>query len=107
MIQLERYFEKFENDYWESVSRIINDSMQKEIVESCKKFLPKDFFTCGEDKLFKSLILAPFEKLKEAHAYINNHSFEIMKRECFQEVEEKKYEIKGMYRTIHDSYIPT
>lgn len=105
MIQLESYSVEFEHEYWESVSKIIDSSTQKKIIDSCEKFLPKDFFTCDEDELFKSLILAPFEKLKEAHEYIIKHSFENMKIECFDKVNEKEY-IKDLYKTIYDSYTP-
>lgn len=104
MIQLESYSVDFKKEYWEAVNKIIDSSTQKKIIDSCKKFLPADFFKGSKDEFFKSLILAPFEKLKEAESYITKHTIDIMKAECFYKAKKKKSAMKKVYKTIHDAY---
>jgi len=104
MIQLESYSVDFEKEYWEAVSKIIDISTQKKIIKSCIKFLPTGFFTGNKDEFFKSLILASFEKLKEAEEHIIKHTIGIMKTECFYKTSKKKPFIKKAYKTIYDAY---
>jgi 5-methylcytosine-specific restriction endonuclease McrA len=104
MIQLKRYPEEFEREYWEAVNKKVESSIQKKIIESCKKFLPTDFFTGNEDEFFKLLILAPFEKLKNAEAHITNKKVKVMENECFHKKQKKRPRFKKMYQVIHDSY---
>ncbi|MED1725041.1 hypothetical protein [Brevibacillus parabrevis] len=103
MIQLERYSDEFENEYWGVVSNKIGHSVQKKILGSCKKYLPPDFFIDSEDE-FKSLILAPFEKLKAAETHITNATINRMKQECFCKTNRQKPLMRKLYKTIHDSY---
>ena len=106
MIQLDTYSKEFEKEYWQAVEEKINISTQKEIVESCIKFLPQDFFTGNKDEFFKLLILAPFEKLKRAESYITKKKINIMKDECFKKGKKKRKPLNENYRTIHDSFTP-
>lgn len=105
MIQLDSYTEEFENEYWEAVCKKVDKSIQIKVINSCKEFLPTDFFT-GEKDEFKSLILAPFEKLKAAEAHITNNTILKMKTECFYKATKKRTRIKKIYKAIHDTYTP-
>lgn len=104
MIQLEAYSVDFQKEYWEAVCKIIDSSTQNKIVDSCKKFLPTDFFIGNKDEFFKSLILAPFEKLKEAESYITRYTISTMKTECFCKTNKKKPSFRKVYRIIHNAY---
>lgn len=85
MIKIDRYTEEFEETYWKAVGKKISDSMQKDIVDSSKNFLPEDFWG-GEDPTFKRLILAPFEKLKKAKQHMDDPiNFQAMRKECFDQ----------------------
>ncbi|TCJ00452.1 hypothetical protein [Cytobacillus praedii] len=106
MIQLESYSDEFEEEYWRAVKKKINISIQKRIVDSCIKFLPTNFFTGNKDEFFKSLILAPFDKLKKAEELIATQKISIMKKECFHKNDKKRSKIKKVYKTIYDSYTP-
>lgn len=103
MIQLETYSADFEKEYLETVCKFIDINNQKKIVESCKKFLPTEFFTGSEDEFFKSLILAPFEKLKKAEAYITKYTI-TMRAECFYKTKNKKPPMKKVYKILYDAY---
>jgi hypothetical protein len=103
MIQLESYSDTFKHEYWKAVEKRIKASVRKKIVDSCKKYMPPDFFTGSQDE-FKSLILAPLEKLIAAQAYIASKTIMIMNQECFCNSNRKKPPMRGMYQTIHDSY---
>ncbi|MCO1603866.1 hypothetical protein [Desulfosporosinus nitroreducens] len=104
MIQLDSYSVDFEKEYWKVVDKIIDSKTQKKIVNSCKKFLPNDFFAGSKDEFFKSLILAPFEKLKKAEVYITKNTISTMKNECFRKTKKKSPSFKIVYKTIHDAY---
>lgn len=103
MIQLESYSEDFENEYLQVVKKKIDSFTQKEIIKSCKSFLPPDFFKGSKDE-FKSLVLASFEKLKKAESYITKYSAHIMETECFYKSKKKNLSMKKKYNTIHDAY---
>lgn len=102
MIQLESYSEGFENEYWRAVEKRIKISDRKKILDSCKKYMPSNFFIGSKDE-FKCLILAPLEKLKNAEAYIASTTKDRMKQECFCTASKK---MRSKYKTIHDSYSP-
>jgi 5-methylcytosine-specific restriction endonuclease McrA len=92
MIQLGSYSSDFEMEYFDAVCKVIKeDNKKKEIIKSCKKILPYDFFKGSENDLieeFKLLILAPFKELKRAEKYIRDNTISIMKTECFDKVYE-------------------
>ena len=77
MIKLEEYSENFLDTYWKIANKKIPGDVKKKIVESSKKFLPHDFYNNKED--FKTLVLAPFEKLKKAYDYIEKNTEKNMK----------------------------
>lgn len=104
MIQLESYSENFENEYWKAVKKMIDKSTQDQLVESCRNYLPIDFFIGNKNEWFKQLILAPFEKLRQAEEHITNHSNKVMKKECFYQPRKDRSPFKKVYKTIHDSY---
>ena len=104
MIQLESYSAEFEEEYWEAVNKNIDSFTQKKIIKSCEYFLPTGFFTGSEDKFFKSLVLAPFEKLQEAETYITYNTIAVMRMECFRKTTGKKPLMRKLYKTIHDVY---
>ena len=83
MIKIDRYTEEFEETYWKVVKKKISGSMQNDIVDSSKNFLPEDFWD-RETSTFKRLILAPFEKLKKAKQYMDDPiNFQAMRDKCF------------------------
>ncbi|SEJ39644.1 hypothetical protein [Paenibacillus polymyxa] len=104
MIQLEFYSENFENEYWKVVKKIIDKYTQDQLIESCKNYLPTSFFIGNKNEWFKQLILAPFEKLRQAEEHITNHSNKAMKKECFYQPAKDRSPLKKVYKTIHDSY---
>lgn len=103
MIQLERYTEEFENEYWNAVN--IATSNRIKILKSCKKYLPPNFFD-GRDEEFKTLILAPLEKIKQAVTYITNNTINTMMKESFRTSSKKKPQMRTLYKKVHDSYSP-
>ncbi|MEK4662557.1 hypothetical protein MHH93_11710 [Priestia sp. FSL H7-0729] len=105
MIQIKTYSEEFEREYWTTAKSKISSSIQSEIIKSCEKFLPSNFFEGIEDEFkFKVLILSPFEKLSAAEVFINTETTGIKQEECFDIHEDGSTTIKGIYKTIHDSY---
>lgn len=104
MIRLESYSEIFEEEYWKAVDKIIDSSIQKKIVGSSKQFLPTDFFTGNANECFKELILAPFEKLKNAEEHITEHTMSIKKIQCYHKSKKENPSLKKAYKTIHDAY---
>lgn len=104
MIQLGSYSKDFENEYWGVVCKKIDDKTQKEIIESCVKFLPSNFFEENDDEQFKYLVLAPFDKLKYAEEYISNSKIEEMEEECFYKSKNGKKVYSDKYKFLYDSY---
>lgn len=102
MIKLDPYEKTFEEEYWSTVRKKISRQDQKEIVESCSKFLPPDFFS-GND-CFQELVLAPYEKLKEAQNYIRSHTWRTMQKECFEKNPSGKKVMIHPYQIIHDAF---
>lgn len=95
MVRIEKYEKAMEEKYWECVKEIIPDAIQDDIVSSCKKFMPPDFF--GRNEGFKELVLAPFEKIQKAYQDIKESE---MNLECFTK-EGNKIE---PYNTLYKAY---
>lgn len=87
MIRLDKYNSKFEETYWTCVENKIDVSTREQIINSCRRFLPPDFFYGNNE--FQELVLAPYEKLSSAQRYIEKHTREHMNAECFD------YDIQG------------
>ncbi|WP_145335675.1 hypothetical protein [Paenibacillus xylanexedens] len=103
MIQIQNYSEEFESEYLKAVIHKIPTSCQKLILKSCKKYLPSNFFDESSDE-FKTLVLAPLQKLKDAYSFINENSLEIMNKESFTQSNKKNPPMKKLYKKLHDSY---
>lgn len=107
MVKIEPYTEEFEEIYWKAVEGKISEVVQKDIVCSSKKFLPKDFWG-GVVPEFKKIILAPFERLKSAQDYItDSQNFHVMRNECFQSagngLNSSYQELVDAYKKVADS----
>ena len=78
MIRLSKHSKEFEEEFYMKVDELIDDNLKKKIIISSEKYLPKTFFSTGnsdsvtEVEKFKVLILADFQKLKNAYEYIEN-----------------------------------
>ena len=109
MIGLNRYSEGFQQDYWETVEKKLfpskeeKEAEQKLILDSCRKFLPDDFFD-SETPSLKELVLAPFKKLKEAKSYIEHTSKGQMRKECFDPRSKNKSQINDLYFKIYEAF---
>lgn len=101
MIGIGRYNNVLEDAYWERVNKNVSVKDQNAILCSCVKFLPADFFVAGAN--FKELILAPYNKLKKAHAYMQKHR-KIMESECFQWNASGELERNALYQKLYDAY---
>ena len=102
MIKLNKYKEDFENEYYNIVESAAQKDTEKypslnigELTTSARKYLPDDFFvdTKYKDDDFKTLILSPYEKLKNAYEYISKDAG-TMEKECFDDEVNDKGEIK-------------
>lgn len=103
MIALKSYSRDFEEDYYKIVEKHVNQDLQNDIIESCKKyFLPNYFYE--SQNAFKTLVLLPYKKLKELYIHINETSFSNMKEECFKENEEEKNKLKELYKKLDGAY---
>lgn len=101
MVKIEPYTKKFEEIYWKAVKEKISEGVQKDIVCSSEKFLPKDFWD-GAVPDFKAIILAPFERLKNAQKYITEaQNFQTMRNECYQSAGNI---LKSSYQELVDAY---
>lgn len=87
MIRIEKYQKSFCEEYWDAVNQRIGKADRTQILKSCKKFLPPDFFDVksNEEEQFKELILASYAKIRSAENYIKNDRKKaaLMKAECF------------------------
>lgn len=101
MIGIGQYNNVLEDAYWECVNKNVSAKDQNAILCSCVKFLPADFFAAGAN--FKELILAPYSKLKKAHAYMQKHR-KIMESECFQRNASGELERNALYQKLYDAY---
>lgn len=103
MIKMDSYSLEFEEEYWNTVNKKIGEEIQKDILKSCKKFLPEDFFVPGISS-FESVVRAPFAKLKRAKQYIDSVSAKIMKEECFDPSCKNKSGINDLYIEIYNAF---
>lgn len=88
MVRMELYKQEIEDKYWECVENVIDIKMQRKILESCRNYLPPNFF--AQNASFRELVLAPYAKLKEAYQYIEENRF-CMEWECFQRDAKDKF----------------
>lgn len=107
MVKIESYTEEFEKLYWNVVKEKVSETTRNDIVSSSEKFLPKDFWG-GEAPAFKTIILAPFAKLKSAQKYIKGSSnFQTMRNECWRPVGNalvsSYQELVDVYEKVADS----
>lgn len=101
MIKINPYTKEFEEIYWKTVEEKTDESLQNNILNSSTKFLPKDFWS-GTNPTFRELILAPFEKLKNAWKYIENpKKLQVMKDECYGH---DQNELNSSYQELVDTY---
>lgn len=101
MIKIDVYTEEFKETYWKTVENKVCDRIQKDIVNSSKKFLPGDFWG-GKVPTFKRLILAPFEELKKAKRYLDDSkNFHAMRKECFDQTGDA---LNSVYKELVDAY---
>lgn len=84
MIQMSKYSKEFEKIYVEKVFGFVDKTFRRKIVQSMKKYFPKDFFTETEcDLLFKKLILSEYRELRKIYIYIRMISKAEMQAQCF------------------------
>lgn len=101
MISLEKYDTNTEKKYFSNVQSVVSDKAQKNIINGCKKFFPPDFFTKNQpEEQFKELILAPYEKIKNAFEWIKNNP-DNMRKECFTK---KTKKIRTKYQVLYNAY---
>lgn len=103
MIKLEKYKAEFEKEYWETVDKKIPRVTQTLIICSCLNFLPSDFFDYGPPSFYK-IVMAPFEKIKRAQAYIRSSAMEKMKKECIDPLSQNKSNLNNLYIQIYDAF---
>lgn len=108
MIKLNRYSPEFEEEYWEVVNEKVRDGVQGQILGSCVKFLPNDFFA-GNNPEFKEIVLAPFHKLKAAQKYIEDNykkGIKYMESECFDfnPANKNPGNINNLYKKMYGAF---
>lgn len=101
MIRIGRYERTVEVKYWECVNEKINRKEQEEVLISCKKYLPPDFFS--KSASFKELVLAPYEKIKAAYKYIERNKRN-MENECFESGSNRKSVRTKNYNKLYRTY---
>lgn len=108
MIKMDCYSPEFEKAYWEVVDKKVCTTAQQQILSSCVKFLPGDFFERGNPE-FKEIVLAPYQKLKRAKKYIENNlknGIKDMENECFDFSSTCKNpsNINDLYLKMYDAF---
>jgi len=108
---METYNEDFENFYCKEVFDVVDKTFRQEIVNSCIKYFPSDFFKHGDfDNNFKKLILAKYKDLNKIYTYIQTVSSCIMKSQCFTYEKilgnyyYKNQKLNILYKDYHDKY---
>lgn len=101
MVKLERYDKNVEEIYWNCVSEEFNPTEQRDIVASCKKYMPPDFFS--KDACLRELILAPYEEIKRACQYIEKNK-NVMESECFIMNKNGKRDREKRYKKLYNTY---
>lgn len=104
MIQLGKYSTEFEKLFLQKVISKVHEVTQKEIIDSCKNFLPEGFFEGEESEHFSQLILVPYKKLKKAVLYIEENMIEKMKEACFNNKKGDESKFKEPYQTFQQKY---
>lgn len=102
MIKLEPYAKPFQKAYWKKAIGKVDKTTQSAIIKSCRKYLPSDFWDGSPS--FRKLILAPFQKLKAAQAYINRSKRSEMIRECYARYTADEKILLPAYQTLYDAY---
>lgn len=103
MIKLEKYKADFEKEYWETVDKKIPKITQNLIICSCLNFLPSDFFDYEAPSFYK-IVMAPFEKLKKAQAYIHSSAMIKMTKECEDSSCKNTSDLNNLYIQIYDAF---
>lgn len=98
MIQMNKYSEEFEEIYVKKVFELVDVTFRRKIVQSMKKYFPKDFFTTQDDNaLFKKLILSEYKELRKIYIYIRMMTKGKMNKECFYATKKKR---NKLYNTL-------
>lgn len=100
MIKLGKYTKEFEEEYFKAVTERICQGKQEKVIESCMKFLPKNFFLT--DECFKELVLAPYKRIKEAVEHIETCP-DTMRKESFCNKEIRMREIYSKLCEVYKS----
>ena len=102
MIQMNKYSEEFEEIYVKKVFELVDVTFRRKIVQSMKKYFPKDFFTTQDDNaLFKKLILSEYKELRKIYIYIRMMTKGKMNKECFYATKKKRNKLyNNYYRTF-------
>lgn len=85
------------------VDEAICKSTKEQIIRSCRKFLPGDFFA-SKNPPFQELVQASFAKLKKAEEHIRTNSRSKMKTECFDSRCKNKSDINDLYIQIYEAF---
>lgn len=112
MIPMKRYNKAFEETYFHVVNKHVDTSFQAQIVNSCKKYFPANFFQSNEvEKNFKQFILSEYSELERVYQYIRNVSKCKMMRECFErketETKEKCFYESRKRNELYEKYYAT
>lgn len=108
MIALKSYSKEFEEEYYKIVEKYVDENLQNDIIESCKKYFPPNFFD-KSTSAFKKLVLMTYKEIKEVYVYINENALSNMEEECFKEKgeteeDDEKDKFKELYKKLHGSY---
>lgn len=108
MIPIESYSKEFEQEYLKAVKKKIDSNDITKIIDSCKKFFPKEFILTNDEKFFESIILYSFEKLVSIKEYIdsNKTSKDRMNQEIFYTKDNGESAITELYQKLYDLYEP-
>lgn len=104
MIQMSKYSEEFEKIYEKKVFEYVDKNFRRKIVQSMKKYFPKDFFTTkNNDGLFRKLILSEYRELRKIYIYIQMITKTKMLAECFCPTTGKRNKLYDDYYKLFES----
>lgn len=106
MIKIEPYDKAFEEEYWNTVKKKIDRKTRRAIMRSCIKYLPMGFFEPKQIS-FKALVLAPYEKLAKAQAYIESTKKQKMEELCLETKKVRGRDVQvpnPLYQEVCDGY---